>query len=211
MKFHLFLSLALIILSTPLLAAEGAIDTSTGWKPYYGIPGADTGSYYKIGPCKFFEYDDYIIVERELAGSGIGSDIFIKVRKRVRIQVNCEKIIKSCDMKILNEWAEFFLAKKDMHLIISSGTGERRSLIIYDLLTGKKLFKSDFSDPIYFNYRGELSFWTEIREASPGECPSFIKYLKLGGTPIIEARAILNLHDLTLIKSTETRCSVRKK
>lgn len=210
MKFHLLISLTLFILHTPLLAAEGVIDTSTGWKPYYGIPGADTGSYYKIGPCKFFEYNDYIIVERELAGSAIGSDIFIKVRKRVTIVVNCEKIVNSCDMKILNKWAEFFLAKKDKHLIVSSGTDDSRSLIIYYLLTGKKLFKSDFSDSIYFNYKGELSFWTETREATLTECPSFKKWVKLGFTPIIETRATLDLHNLTLINSTETRCSFKK-
>ena len=210
MKFHLLISLSLLILHTPLSAAGEPIDTSTGWKPYYGIEGADTGSYYKIGPCKFFEYDDYIIVERELTGNDIGSDIFIKARKRVTIEVNCEKIVTSCDIKILNKWAEFFFAKKNKHLIISSGTEGKRSLIIYDLLTGKKLFKSDFSDSIYFNYRGELSFWTESREATLEECPSFQKLIKLGITPIIETRATLDLNNLTLIYSTETRCSYKK-
>lgn len=211
LQVKLFIITTLLLFYTlHLFAAEDAVDTSSGWKPYFGIPGADTASYYTFGNCKFFEYDDYIIAERELKGSEIGSDIFVKFRREKFTEVNCEKMSKICDMKVLNRWAEFFLAKKGKYCIVSSGTDERRDLYIYDMTTGSRIFKSDFSGPITFNYKGELSFWTETKKATAENCSSFEKWTRLGLTPIIETKVAFDVINSVLIRSTETRCAYKR-
>lgn len=113
-------------------------------------------------------------------------------------------------MKILNKWAEFFLGKRGKYLIITSGTDERRELYIYDITTGNRIFQSDFSEPISFTYKGELSFWTDARKASNKECENYDTWVKLGLTPIIEMNVILDLDKIVLIHTTETRCSYKK-
>ena len=73
-----------------------------------------TASTHKIGNCAFFVYDDYVVVQEELTGGEIGSDIFVKVRMGENFpEVNCKKLIGKHILKILNKWAEYFLAKKD--------------------------------------------------------------------------------------------------
>ncbi len=209
-KQYLSALISLLMLHITLYAGDEKLNTAGGWKPYYGIPGADTASYYALGNCKFFEYDDYIVAERALPGIEIGSDIFVKIRRKKFTEVNCEKMSKNCNMKVLNKWAEFFLAKKGKYLIIYSETGERRDLFIYDITTGHRIFKSDFSEPIRFNYKGELSFWTEAKKAKREDCVNFDKWTKLGLTPIIEMKATFDLNNIVLIHSPETRCAYKK-
>ena len=199
-----------LLFNSSLFASEKVVDTTSGWKPYTGVPGADTASYYKISNCKFFEYDDYIVAERSLTGGEIGSDIFVKIRRKKFTEINCEKMSKNCAMKIMNKWAQFFLAKKGKYLIITDGTDERRGLFIYDITKGKNIFQSDFSEPIRFNYKSELSFWTESKKASSGECENYDKWKKQGLIPIIEMNAILDLNKIVLIHLTDTRCAYKK-
>ena len=205
-----FVITLLLLFNSSLFASEKVIDTTSGWKPYVGIPGADTASYYQIGNCKFFEYDDYIVAERSLTGGEIGSDIFIKIRRKKFTEINCEKMSKNCDMKIMNKWAQFFLAKKGKYLIVTDGTDERRGLFIYDITKGKNIFQSDFSEPIRFNYKSELSFWTESKKASGGECENYDTWKKQGLIPIIEMNVILDLNKIVLIHLTDTRCAYKK-
>jgi hypothetical protein len=149
-------------------------------------------------------------MERALTGGEIGSDIFVTARRKIFTEVNCEKMSRHCDLKVMNTWAEYFSAKKGKFLFIYSESGGRRYVYIYDITTGTRIFKSDFSEPISFNAQGELSFWTEARKAAERECPSYNKWKKLGVIPIIETRVFIELSTLTLMPSEETRCSYKK-
>lgn len=189
-------------------AASEDFDTTSGWKPYYGIQGADTASTYKIADCSFFVYKDLIIVEKELTGGEIGSNIFVKTRKgKAFPEVNCDKIIRKCDMQVLNKWAEYFLAKWNLFLIIRSENGPRRKLIVYDMGTKKIVFESYYSSPVYFNSSDELCFWLETGKANPGNCPKYNKLVKSGLTPVIETEVTFNLYTQNLSYTSDKRCN----
>jgi len=208
-KSYLVFIICCLIFCRNAFAAPAPIDTVSGWKHYYGIAGADTGSYYQIGSCKFFEYDDYVIIEKDL-NREIGSNIYIKTKKGGQIEINCEKIIRQNDMRILNEWAEFFFAKKGDCVFIRSGTGERCNLIIYDIIKKQKIFQTDFSDTIRFVAKNRICFWTETSVAEKGSCPEYEKLSHLGVIPIIETKVTLDLSNLVVIWTPEKKCSYKK-
>jgi hypothetical protein len=155
-------------------------------------------------------YDDYVIVEKELKGGEIGSNIFVKARGKAFPVVNCEKLIKKCTMKVLNQWSEFFLAKRNNFLFILSESGLQKKLIIYDIRIKQKTFESDFSEPVYFNAAGELCFWLVTGKAHPGNCPKYNKLAGSGLNPVIETKVTFNLETQNLSYSTDTRCNYKE-
>ncbi len=208
---RLIITSVLLFLISFKSMTENNLDTTCGWKPYCGIPGADTASSYKISNCKFFVYDDYMIVENELTGGEIGSNIFVKFRKgKAFPEVNCDKTARNCNMKVLNKWAEFFLAKKDNFLIIQSESGLQEKLIIYDIRTKKVVFESNFSELTDINSSGELSFWLKTDKANQNNCPEYNELKNSGYNPVIEKEVYLDLKTQNLSYSSDMRCNYKE-
>ena len=160
---------------------------------------------------KCFTYNKYIIVTKYLEGS-VGSDIFVKQFEWNKGHYDCPKVINQYDFKIENEWAEYFKGIYRHYLFIDSGTGpDGRHLIIYDLNAKKKVFKSEYSDPTFINEQGILSFWTTSKIlANEENCEKYKEYTSGGLGVAIDKKMLLNLNNLKLSETSETRCSARQ-
>ena len=141
----------------------------------------------------------------------VGSVIFVKKNvDKYNKFLPCEKIISQCDFKIENKWAEYFMGIYKHYLFTDVGTGPSRGLIIYDLNTKNMVFESDYSRPIFIDAKGILSFWkTSEISATEKNCPGYSKIRSDGLGPAIEKEVLLNLSDLSLSETGETRCRGR--
>jgi hypothetical protein len=166
-------------------------------------------SQYKNYTC--FQYHNYVVVTKDLLNS-VGSDMFIKYFNWDMGYYNVEDITNEHDFQIKNEWAEYFQGIYKHYLFIDSGTGPGpRGLIIYNLRTKKKVFESEYSEPVFIDAKGIFSFWkTSEIPATEENCPEYSKFRADGFGVAIEKKVLLNLNDLGLSETGEAHCSSRQ-
>lgn len=151
--------------------------------------------------------DKYFVVENALIDS-VGSDILVKYKSTNDQKYSCEYLASDSDFQIKNKWAEYVLALENNFLILDSGTGPPpRGLIVYDLISRKKVFTDSYSNPIAIN-SDTVTYWSPV-STKPYEtnCPKLSEYTAEGLGAVIEARVVLTLSTLNKTEVGEYRCS----
>lgn len=151
--------------------------------------------------------DKYFVVEKGLIDS-VGSDILVKYKSTKDQKYSCEYLASDSDFQIKNELAEYVLALENNFLILDSGTGPQpRRLIVYDLISRKKVFTDSYSNPIAVN-NDTVTYWSPVN-TKPDEtnCPKLTEYTSLGLGAEIEAHVVLTLSTLNKTELGEYRCS----
>ena len=207
----IYIRITIVTLIVLLIAVE---NNSAGEKGIFGVfRGTDpVYSLSQFDNHLCFRYQKFLVATKDLSDR-VGSDIFVKKNDdKYNKFTPCEKIISECDFKIKNEWAEYFMGIYKHYLFIDSGTGPTpRGLIIYNLNTKNKVFDSEYSDPVFIDAKGILSFWiTSEIPATEKNCPEYSKNRSWGLGSAIEKKVLLNLSDLSLSATGETRCSSRQ-
>lgn len=149
----------------------------------------------------------YLVVER--ATGGVGTDLLVKARE-IKDPPSCDYTIGHSDFEIKNEDAEYFLALQGDRLILDSGTGpDRRGLIVWDLRSRKKVFSGTYSQP-YEIGDGFVRYWMETAQGNERNCQTFSANAALSLGSAIETKVELRLADLSIQKTSETRCAPRQ-
>lgn len=126
--------------------------------------------------------------------------------------------------------AFYYSMLKDNILVLDSGTGTSRDLVIFDLKTGKKAFAGGYSvqeatdgcdpraqcgKPDEFSYDDTgLTFWRVIKEtANAKSCPSFARLKAVGKptgmNPVVEEKSLFTFSSATVSSLKTRRCVLR--
>ena len=150
----------------------------------------------------------YFVIEKDVK-NGAGTDLLIKHKSRAEESLPCIYVVRSGDLEIKNEWAEYFAGLRGNLLILDSTTGPGPSgLIIWDLQKRKKVFEDSWADPIIQD--DSILYWTETGEATHDNCPELAEWESNGLGGAIETRVLLTFSHFTISKTNETRCSPRQ-
>ena len=89
--------------------------------------------------------------------------------------------------------AGYLLGKRGGVLLIDEGTGDARTLRLFDISTRAQTFASPYDAPIYL--KGDtLTFWRPLdAKATPATCPNFAEITRKGLTPTRQEEARLDL------------------
>lgn len=174
-----------------------------GTEPIYGLTQFDNHQ------C--FRYQKFLVATKPFPDR-VGSVIYVKYNDSNNKFTPCEKIISECDFKIKNETADYFEGIYEHYLFIDQGTGpDPRGLIIYNLYTKKIVFDSEYSSPEFIDAKRILSFWITCEiPATEKNCSRYSEIRSYGLGMAIEKKVLLNLSDLSLSETGETRCSSRQ-
>lgn len=105
----------------------------------------------------------------------------------------------------------FLLKLAGPYLLIDSGTGPDRDLIIRDLANGKTLFSGGYSDDDVKIDASHASFWaTSDQKPTKRNCPDLASITASGLTPVIEAEASFDFATGKVTRSGKSRCSAHQ-
>jgi hypothetical protein len=159
-------------------------------------------------PVRCHQFPKYFIIEKD-AINNMGTDILVKYKSVPKENYPCEYLINSGDFEIKNEWVEYYSGVKGDLLLLDSTTGPGPTPItIWDLKKREKVYVGSWADPVFQD--NSVLYWEETGEATIENCPEYTKWKSHGLGGVIETKVLLNLSDLTITKTTETRCSVRQ-
>jgi hypothetical protein len=154
------------------------------------------------------DFQRYVLVERPIQ-DGVGTDFLIKNRKGVKRPGRCVYSKDKGDFEIKNEFAEYFAGFQGDLLILDSGTGPDRGLIIWNVRSRKKVYSAQYSEPLEIQ-TNRIEFWTEAGKADNENCPLLKEWEVQGLEAALETRVTLRLPDLQVISKSGTRCSPRQ-
>ncbi len=97
------------------------------------------------------------------------------------------------------------------YLLLDSGTGPDRTLVIRDLKTGTTAFEGGYSDEDITITPAKATFWaTSDIPATKKSCKTFAAITKDGLTPVIETQTVFDLITGKLKSAKVTRCSAKQ-
>lgn len=164
----------------------------------------------EAGELKCYDYPRYYIITRPT--DAVGTDILVKYKSNNQT-FSCQYTLRTGDYEIKNQDAEYFMGVSNNLVFIDSGTGtDGRQLFIYDLNQRKKVFSSDYYEPIKLEGKDKntLTFWKEVAQANRQNCPKYDEYKNLVGGAAIEALFKVNLRTFELVKTEQMRCNARQ-
>lgn len=152
----------------------------------------------------------YFVIESDLTDS-VGSSHLVKYKGNENQNYECKYVVNNGDLEIKNEWAEYILALENNFLILDSGTGPSpRGLIVYDLITRKKVYTDLYSKPVNIQ-NGTIDYWAESTEKATKEnCQKFQEYEKDGLGSAIDVHISIDLKTLVKKELGEKRCDARQ-
>ncbi len=117
----------------------------------------------------------------------------------------------------------YYVALVKTLLILDSGTGPDRRLVIQDLRTGKPVLEADYSvqdncdptsgcesDEFRIDEKG-LTFWREVAEpATAKNCTNYARFMKTTGSAAIEEKTFFNFTTLKTEAQKGRRCVARQ-
>lgn len=167
------------------------------------------------GNTCYNQKDYFVITKAEV--NDPGENILVKYKKDSGKEYNCEYKVEEGDFELKNiriennlsiNHAQYFSYIQDDKLIVDSGTGTKRELLIYDLKTKEKVFKDDYNlHQVGLDLKENvLTYWRTTKDVPNLEnCSKVEEYKKMGGAQI-ETKVSLNLIDLTKTEFKEFRC-----
>lgn len=101
----------------------------------------------------------------------------------------------------------FLLRLEGPYLLIDSGTGPDRDLVIYDLKARKAVYSGGYSDEDIRFGAGQAVFWAMSSEtATKKTCPKIASITKNGLTPTIETETTFDYATGAVTPGTAKRC-----
>jgi len=174
-------------------------------------------------PLSCHDSPRYFIVVRT-AENDMGSDFLVKYKSAPDERLPCEFKAKRGDLQIPNEFAEYFDGVRGDLLLLDSGTGPEREMVIWDLKKREKKGRFSIGEgPAPAGARfavpadpkaepGYMEFWMETDQATPENCPEGKAWEAdgLGLASVIETWVRLDLSNLKVAKSDKTHCRPRQ-
>ncbi len=160
--------------------------------------------------CVIYKYPTYTILSINRISS-VGSDTLVK-RFKSKTNRHGNYLFEDSVFLIKNRDADYFFGLYRHFLFLDSGTGpDGRQLIVYNLKEEKKIFQSEYYEPISIDKQGIVSFWqTSETLATEKNCKEINEWLSEGLGAAIEQKVLLRLSDLNLVVTNETRCAPRQ-
>jgi hypothetical protein len=90
------------------------------------------------------------------------------------------------------------------YLVVSEGTSQVRTLLVFDLRKGKQLLSADAEYDGFVD--GGVAYWERREMATPENCPQFEEYSGYGGSGVIAHETIFSFDSRQSTSTGETRC-----
>jgi hypothetical protein len=155
------------------------------------------------------EFPHVVVVER-IIGDSVGTDFIIKWRSDVKEQIRCEYVRGERDFELKDAWPEYYLDLKGNLLILDSGKGAMRGIDIWNIDSRSRVYTSAYSELLEV-HADAVEFWTEAEPATDVHCKGNDEWAANGLPATAEARVILKLPELKLIRTADTRCVPRRR
>lgn len=172
-----------------------------------GIKGTDEPFVGGSGNLSCYEYKSYFALVRiSLQGEMVkGSDILIRAKKEEHQQIQCDYVAKQGDFEIKAVLGQTFGGIKSDLLLVDTAIGpnQERLLTLYDLVLQKRLYETNYVEPVVISQSG-LSFWRLKRFANSEDCASASKSAGLRST--IEVSVVFDIHSLRERETGAIRC-----
>jgi hypothetical protein len=152
-----------------------------------------------------YESASYFVVAKAHPNES-GTDFLARPKPEGGSLPPCEYRKTPGAFEIKNEDAEYYLGLAGDFLVLDSGTGNVRDLIVWDLNGHKRVFVDQYSEPIEITPQ-RLRFWSETGPATKSKCPDLRDW---GGEIVTETRTTLELPSFKVVRHPETRCSPRE-
>lgn len=172
----------------------------------YGIKGTELPTIHKSGATTCYAYGKYYVQTTESKGS-VGEDIRVTARKDKGI--SCGSNVPKVLLVLKNTDAAWFAGLSGSHLLVDNGTDPSgRTLAIYDLSSGKKVYSVAYEGEITLKNGATLSFLQPLGPVkSITKCPNANDALKAGMPDVVLAEQVqLNLLTQKLTQTGTKEC-----
>ncbi|HEX8698221.1 MAG TPA: hypothetical protein VF815_05250 [Myxococcaceae bacterium] len=155
----------------------GALAQPAQPRHWTGVKGADPASLQAPEGC--FLYKDYVVLEKPTQDDS-GNDVIVKDRRKLAPKATAAQLCADDGQNVLlkrpNEDSSYFAGIYQGLLLIDSGTGEGRSLVVHALADGKKLTEVYYRGEYSVRVLGTSLYFFDYVDVKSKKCePSFFK------------------------------------
>jgi len=159
------------------LGSMGALAQPAQPRSWSGVKGAGPDSLQAPQGC--FLYKDYVVLEKPTQEDS-GNDVIVKNRQKLAPKATAAQLCADDGQNVLlkrpNVDSDFFAGIYQGFLLIDSGTGSQRSLIVHALADGKKLVEVSYFGDLPVRATGtSLYFFNDVEVKSKKCEASFFK------------------------------------
>jgi hypothetical protein len=160
------------------LGATSALAQSAEPRRWNGVKGAEPSSLQAPAGC--FLYRDYVVLEK--AREELGNDIVVKDRRKYGAKATpaqlCADDGQHVLLKRLAQENDFFAGIYQGFLLVDSGTGAQRSLILQPLAGGKKAAEFTYYSEFPVRALGTSLYWFDTPALQSTKCET--RFFKSG-------------------------------